>query len=69
MTMPTSTSSATAQRRYADLRSLIVALLLFAATVGFVSACGDGDDLIFPGMNAPTRTSQNTATPVPDDDV
>jgi hypothetical protein len=59
-----STPSAAAQRPHADVRSLIAALLLFAATVGFVSACGGGD-LIFPGMNAATATSQNTATPVP----
>ena len=65
MTMRMPTRSTAAERPYADLRSLIVALLLFAATVGFVSACGGGD-LIFPGMNAPTATSQNTATPVPD---
>lgn len=59
---------AAAKRPHTDLRALIVALLLFAATVGFVSACGSGD-LVFPGMNAPTPTGQNTATPEPTEEI
>jgi hypothetical protein len=62
MRMPTTPTAP--DRFHTDLRALIVALLLFAATVGFVSACGS-DDLIFPGMSPPTPTGQNTATPAP----
>lgn len=64
MTMRMPTAPAAAERPHTDLRALIVALLLFAATVCFVSACGS-DDLIFPGMSAPTRPPANTATPEP----
>jgi hypothetical protein len=63
--MRTPTAPAAPKRPHSDLRALIVALLLFAATVGFVSACGSGD-LIFPGMIPATPTDRNTATPVPE---
>jgi hypothetical protein len=50
------------------VRSLLAAAVLFAGIVTFVGACGT-DDLVFPGMAAPTSPPVNTATPEPDDDV
>lgn len=54
--------------RPAGLRSLLVALAVFGGITVFISACGT-DDLVFPGMAAPTSPPVNTATPEPDDDV
>lgn len=52
----------------AHLGTLIGALLLLAWLIGLVHACGN-EDLIFPGMFAPTQTAGNTATPVPTEDI
>jgi hypothetical protein len=51
----------------ANGRALFAALLLFGGLVTLINSCG-GDDLVFPGNVPATRTAQNTATPVPDDE-
>ena len=52
----------------AQVRTLAGALLLFVWLLAFVHACGT-DDLVFPGMFAPTPTAGNTATPEPTEEI
>lgn len=53
-----------APRPRAEVRSLLAALLVFAALLIFTSACGSGD-LTFPGNVPATATPQFTETPTP----
>jgi hypothetical protein len=49
-----------------NLRALILAAMLSAATIVALGSCGDGD-LGFPGSLPPTSTAAATATATPDD--
>jgi hypothetical protein len=50
-----------------EVRAFVLALLFLAGIVLGMISCGD-EDLIFPGMAAPTPTPRPTATGTPDDD-